>query len=323
MYNLALRTVGNEEDAADMTQEVFLRAYRALGTFRGESKFSVWLYRLTTNVCIDFKVPPAAPDRVAHRLRGRRRAAAVRPPRRRERRPGTAADPQRNAPLRRARARTGLPDDARKILILRELDGLSYAEIGKVLHLEAGTVKSRLFRARRRLCDFLLADGNLPDRYASSRRRRCRRMSACEHYQQQISQLLDGELPPEQVQTLRAHLRTCPECQRVYDDFLALQAAVRDAAAAPPADLTARIMQQVRQEPVPMPPRSAAPARPARHVQLTPIRRAAQPRPAARKRPGRQPYVSPAADLGHGGVSRADPRCNALVRAAQKPAERR
>ena len=47
-------------------------------------------------------------------------------------------------------------------------------------------------------------------------------MSACEHYQQQISQLLDGELPPEQVQTLRAHLRTCPECQRVYDDFLAL-----------------------------------------------------------------------------------------------------
>lgn len=80
-------------------------------------------------------------------------------------------------------------------------------------------------------------------------------MSACEHYQQQISQLLDGELPPEQVQTLRAHLRTCPECQRVYDGFLALQAAVRDAAAAPPADLTARIMQQVRQEPMPMPPR--------------------------------------------------------------------
>lgn len=110
-------------------------------------------------------------------------------------------------------------------------------------------------------------------------------MSACEHYQQQISQLLDGELPPEQVQTLRAHLRTCPECQRVYDDFLALQAAVRDAAAAPPADLTARIMQQVRQEPVPMAPRAAAPARPARHVQPTPIRRAAQPRPAARKRP--------------------------------------
>ena len=167
VYNLALRTVGNEEDAADMTQEVFLRAYRALGTFRGESKFSVWLYRLTTNVCIDF-------------LRSRRRHPTV---------SLTASEdddeqPQFELPadesvgpeqqltrseMRRSVARglDSLPDDARKILILRELDGLSYAEIGKVLHLEAGTVKSRLFRARRRLCDFLLADGNLPDRYAS------------------------------------------------------------------------------------------------------------------------------------------------------------
>ena len=167
VYNLALRTVGNEEDAADMTQEVFLRAYRALGTFRGESKFSVWLYRLTTNVCIDF-------------LRSRRRHPTV---------SLTASEdddeqPQFDLPadertspeqqltrseMRRAVARglDSLPDDARRILILRELNGLSYAEIGKVLHLEAGTVKSRLFRARRKLCDFLLADGNLPDQYAS------------------------------------------------------------------------------------------------------------------------------------------------------------
>ena len=143
VYNLALRTVGNEEDAADMTQEVFLRAYRALGTFRGESKFSVWLYRLTTNVCIDF-------------LRSRRRHPTV---------SLTASEdddeqPQFDLPadertspeqqltrseMRRAVARglDSLPDDARKILILRELNGLSYAEIGKVLHLEDGTVKSR------------------------------------------------------------------------------------------------------------------------------------------------------------------------------------
>lgn len=167
VYNLALRTVGNEEDAADMTQEVFLRAYRALGTFRGESKFSVWLYRLTMNVCIDF-------------LRSRRRHPTV---------SLTAADeddeqPQFDIPadeasgpeqqlarseLRRAvvRGLDQLPDDARRILILRELDGLSYAEIGKVLRLEPGTVKSRLFRARRKLCEFLCDDGNLPDRYAS------------------------------------------------------------------------------------------------------------------------------------------------------------
>ena len=156
VYNLALRTVGNEEDA-----------WKGLGRFQGESAFSTWLYRLTSNVCIDF-------------LRSRRRHPTV---------SLTAADeddeqPQFDIPadeasgpeqqlarseLRRAvvRGLDRLPDDARRILILRELDGLSYAEIGKVLRLETGTVKSRLFRARRRLCEFLRDDGNLPDRYAS------------------------------------------------------------------------------------------------------------------------------------------------------------
>lgn len=110
-------------------------------------------------------------------------------------------------------------------------------------------------------------------------------MSNCEHYRQQISQQLDGELPAGQAQTLRAHLRTCPDCRRAYDDFLAIQAAVRDAAAEPPADLTARIMQQVHREPVPMAPRAAAPTRPVRCTQPRPIRKAPPSKPAARKRP--------------------------------------
>ena len=109
-------------------------------------------------------------------------------------------------------------------------------------------------------------------------------MSSCMRYQQQISQMLDGELPAEQVQTLRAHLRTCPDCRHVYDDFLSLQTAVRDAAAEPPADLAARIMQQVRREPVPMAPRTATPTRPVRHTQPASIRKAPA-KPAARKRP--------------------------------------
>lgn len=109
-------------------------------------------------------------------------------------------------------------------------------------------------------------------------------MSSCMRYQQQISQMLDGELLAEQVQTLRAHLRTCPDCRRAYDDFLAIQAAVRDSAAETPADLAARIMQQVRREPVPMAPRTATPTRPVRHTQPASIRKAPA-KPAARKRP--------------------------------------
>lgn len=100
-------------------------------------------------------------------------------------------------------------------------------------------------------------------------------MNTCEHYRLQISQLLDGELPEAQQQTLRAHLHTCPDCQRVYEDFLTLQAAVRGTAAEPPADLTARIMQQVRHEPVP----AARPAQP------MPARRAPHSKPKSKKRP--------------------------------------
>lgn len=100
-------------------------------------------------------------------------------------------------------------------------------------------------------------------------------MNTCEHYRLQISQLLDGELPEAQQQTLRAHLHTCPDCQRVYEDFLTLQAAVRGTAAEPPAELTARIMQQVRLQPAP----AARPAQP------TPVRRAPRTKETAKKRP--------------------------------------
>ena len=74
------------------------------------------------------------------------------------------------AELRRAvqRGLASLPEDYRRILMLRELSGLSYAEIGQVLRLEEGTVKSRLFRARKKLCDFLRKDGNLPDSFPSN-----------------------------------------------------------------------------------------------------------------------------------------------------------
>ena len=166
MYNLALRTVGNPEDAADMTQEAFLRAYRAMGSFRGESKLSVWLYRLTTNVCIDFL-----------RSKGRKPTVSLTMENEDEEPQELDVADERFDPveefqrkeLRRSvqRGLQALPEDSRVILILRELEGLSYAEIGERLQLEEGTVKSRLFRARKKLCEFLRQDGNLPDTYAS------------------------------------------------------------------------------------------------------------------------------------------------------------
>ena len=170
VYNLALRTVGNPEDAADLSQEAFLRAYRSIGSFRGDSKFSVWLYRLTTNICIDFL-----------RSKGRKPTVSLTMENDDEETQELDVaddrfDPEENfqrAELQRAvqRGLKSLPEEFRTILVLRELEGMSYAEIGEILHLEEGTVKSRLFRARSRLCDFLKQDGNLPDSYASKTRK--------------------------------------------------------------------------------------------------------------------------------------------------------
>lgn len=170
IYNLTLRYASNPEDAADLTQEAFLRAYRSLGTFRGDSRFSVWLYRLATNVCIDHL-----------RSRGRGSASSLTVENDEEEPeeldiPDASFEPQKELERRELQrtVREGLKalsDDAREIVILRELEGLSYAEIGERLGLEAGTVKSRLFRARKALCDYLRESGNLPDGFPSDKKR--------------------------------------------------------------------------------------------------------------------------------------------------------
>lgn len=160
VYNLALRMTGNEEDAFDVSQDTFLRAYNSLAGFRGDCKFSVWLYRLTSNISIDY-------------LRKRKRSKTesltysgdddtdeeldI---------PDDRFSPENvveKAELRREvnEALSKLPEDYRRVLTLREIGGLSYEEIGQALELEPGTVKSRLFRARKKLCAVLMKNGNI------------------------------------------------------------------------------------------------------------------------------------------------------------------
>ena len=162
VYNIALRMTGNSEDAADMTQEAFIKAYNSLQSFRGDSKFSVWLYRIVSNVCLDF-------------LRSKNRRPTVSLSVEDDDGEDTQLDvaDESQSPellldrkLTRESVRRGLdslPPDYRQILLLREIQGLSYDEISQALGLEVGTVKSRIFRARKRLCTFLIDDGNISD----------------------------------------------------------------------------------------------------------------------------------------------------------------
>lgn len=168
VYGIALRMTGNPEDAADMTQEAFIKAYNSLSGFRGDSKFSVWLYRIVSNVCLDFL-----------RSRNRRPTVSLYV----EDEEGEEAEldiaDESQSPevlLERSLTREGvrrgldaLPPDYRQILLLREIQGLSYEEISQSLDLEVGTVKSRIFRARKRLCAFLTEDGNKPEFTSSGR----------------------------------------------------------------------------------------------------------------------------------------------------------
>ena len=167
VYNLALRMTGNQEDAADMAQEAFIKAFNSLENFRGDSKFSVWLYRIVSNVCLDFL-----------RKKNRRPTVSL------SMEDDGGEDVQLELPdesqspdtlleqkMTREAVQRGLetlPEDHRQILLLREIQGLSYEEIGEALSLEAGTVKSRIFRARKKLCTFLINEGNIPDFVSSS-----------------------------------------------------------------------------------------------------------------------------------------------------------
>jgi len=158
VYHHALRMVGSPEDAADLTQEVFLKVWLGLPAFQGESSFSTWLYRLTGNACIDFLRREKKRRGDASLDDGERDLASHLP--------DPAAGPQREAEREELQkgVREGLlrlSQDHREVLVLREIDGLSYEEIGQVLNLNPGTVKSRIARARQALAKILRENGNL------------------------------------------------------------------------------------------------------------------------------------------------------------------
>ena len=159
VYSLALRLVGDREEAADLAQEAFLKAWQGLKSFQGESSFSTWVYRLTTNVCIDYL-------RRQKRRQGVETAVSLD-----DEDSGWAEpadwdqDPQRRLEQSErghalARAMEQLPDHQRRALVLRELSGLSYQEIAQSMDLDLGTVKSRIARARLALRKILISDGN-------------------------------------------------------------------------------------------------------------------------------------------------------------------
>ena len=143
-YELALRLVGNEDDARDVVQETYLRAYRGMRRFRGESAVTTWLYRITANTSLGLltRRSRSATDLLDERLE----LVELRP----ERDPEIAAS--RADERGRLLEELGkLPDGLRAVVVLRDIYDLSHKEIARELGISQSAAKVRLHRARRHL----------------------------------------------------------------------------------------------------------------------------------------------------------------------------
>ncbi len=151
VFSLTLRMLGNREEAEDLAQEVFITVFKSMDSFRGDSKFSTWLYRITANHC---------KNRIKYLARRQDRskaefdetfdrdsaAGAVAVPRRARRPDEVLQGAQMEVLLQRAI--DSLDQDQRLLVVLRDVEELSYEEICAITNLPVGTVKSRIHRAR-------------------------------------------------------------------------------------------------------------------------------------------------------------------------------
>jgi len=159
IYALAYRTIGREEDARDVCQETFLRAFRALPGFRGQAKFSSWLYRIALNLCRDW-------------MRRERRARLVQPPEDVDLMElAVAAEPsesiedlvsRKDQARLVERAMATLSEEQRTAIVLKEYHGLTFQEIADVVGCPLSTVKTRLYQGLTVLRRELAKGGRVP-----------------------------------------------------------------------------------------------------------------------------------------------------------------
>lgn len=152
VYGLTLRMLGNQEEAEDLAQEVFITVFKSIESFRGDSKFSTWLYRITANHCKNrIKYLARRHDRKKSEFDesasgGAAAAGAIATPNRARRPDEQLQGSQMQVLLQQAIS--SLEEEHRLLVVLRDVQELSYEEIREITGLPTGTVKSRIHRAR-------------------------------------------------------------------------------------------------------------------------------------------------------------------------------
>jgi RNA polymerase sigma-70 factor (ECF subfamily) len=140
IYSMATRMAGSPQDGEDLLQEIFLQAYRKLGSFKGESSLGTWLYRLALNHCLDYvRSRRAKMNRLTETLDAEQSIEPV------------AARQTPIAKMDLERAIERLPDGCREAFVLHDVEGFDHKEVGELLGIAEGTSKSQVFKARMKL----------------------------------------------------------------------------------------------------------------------------------------------------------------------------
>jgi len=161
VFGIAFQMLASRDDARDAAQEAFIKAWRSLRGFRGDSKFTTWLYRIANNVCLDFlrrrgRYELSLDDGIDGDGESKTREIPA---------DFDVGEAVENAEFRSfvRKAVDGLPEQHRTMIVMRDMQQLSYTEISELLNLPEGTVKSRINRARKYLRDIFINLAELKD----------------------------------------------------------------------------------------------------------------------------------------------------------------
>lgn len=201
IYRCGLRMCGNESDARDILQETLTAAFRSLGDYRGEGALSTWLYQIARSFCI--KAHRRRVGEPSHTLPLEGAAAQAVPAE--SSAPDERAQAQEMGHIIQA-AMLALPDNAREVIILRDVEGLSASEAAAVIGIDVPALKSRLHRARMELRSHLSALLEAP---ASA--------PACSELATELADYAASDIDQAACERIEAHLERCEHCRRSCD----------------------------------------------------------------------------------------------------------
>jgi RNA polymerase sigma-70 factor (ECF subfamily) len=231
VFGFGVKMCGDPEDAKDVAQETLMTLARTVRDFRGQSSLATWLYTVARSFCIKkrrrSKGAPAQHEPLDQAMQ--------------ERHAEPAATPEQMLLGREARdtvaaALDALEPEAREVLVLRDIEGLSAAEVAEVTGISVAAVKSRLHRARAALRERLLSVvGGEPASPASA---------ACPDVLTMLSRKLEDEVSPEVCAEMEAHVAGCPHCASLCDSLRRTLAVCK---ALPTPEVPAHVQESLRQ----------------------------------------------------------------------------